>query len=66
MDSSVIVRAMQKRQPVMYNGTKYKRIQEYVLWFDHEGKRRLSLVLVDQTNRATVRAPADQVEILEG
>lgn len=63
MDSKAIDAAMKRRLPVRYNGERYDRILEYVLWYDNDGKRRLSLVLLQ--GRSSYRVPAEKVEILE-
>ena len=63
MDSKAIDAAMRRRLPVRYNGERYDRILEYVLWYDNDGKRRLSLVLLQ--GRSSYRVPAEKVELLE-
>lgn len=63
MDSKAIDAAMRRRLPVRYNGERYDRILEYVLWYDNGGKRRLSLVLLQ--GRTSYRVPAEKVELLE-
>lgn len=60
MDSNQIHSAMQKRIPVTYEGTRYDRILEYVLWFDNQNNHHLSAVLL--SGRNSVRVPADKVE----
>lgn len=61
MDSRQIDTAMHNRTPVMHNGQKYIRILEYVSWYDAQGKRNLSAVLLADGNY-TVRVPAEKVE----
>lgn len=63
MDSNQIADAMKRQLPVQCNGQKYDRILEYVLWYDNDRKRRLSLVLLQ--GRTSFRVPADKVELLE-
>lgn len=61
MDSKQIDIAMRNKTPVMYNGQQYVRILEYVMWYDKQGKRQLSAVLLGEQNY-TVRVPAEKVE----
>lgn len=61
MDSRQIDVAMRNRTPVTYNGQKYVRILEYISWYDEQGKRNLSAVLLADGNY-TVRVPAEKVE----
>ena len=63
MDSNQIVEAMKRRLPVMYEGRRYDRIMEYVLWYDNDKKRRLSLVLLE--GNSSFRVPADKVVLAE-
>lgn len=63
MDSRTVDEAMRKRLPVMYDGTRYDRIIEYISWYDRNRKRRLSVVL--QRQRYSVRVPADKVTLEE-
>ncbi len=46
MDSKEIDTAMRLRTPVQCGGQRYERILEYVSWYDNQGKRRLSAVLL--------------------
>lgn len=64
MDSRTVDDAMRKRLPVMYDGTRYDRIIEYISWYDRNRKHRLSVVL--QRQRYSVRVPADKVTLEEG
>lgn len=64
MDSRTVDEAMRKRLPVMYDGTRYDRIIEYISWYDLNRKHRLSVVL--QRQRYSVRVPADKVTLEEG
>ncbi len=66
MDSKQIDTAMRNRTPVIYNGERYARILEYVLWYDKQGKRQLSVVLLDEQGNYSVRVTADKVELVEG
>lgn len=61
MDSKQIDTAMRNKTPVMYNGQRYVRILEYVMWYDKQGKRHLSAVLLGEQNY-TVRVPSEKVE----
>lgn len=63
MDSRTVDEAMRKRLPVMYDGTRYDRIIEYISWYDRNRKHRLSVVL--QRQRYSVRVPADKVTLEE-
>lgn len=64
MDSRTVDEAMRKRLPVMYDGTRYDRIIEYISWYDRNRQHRLSVVL--QRQRYSVRVPADKVTLEEG
>lgn len=64
MDSRTVDDAMRKRLPVMYDGTRYDRIIEYISWYDRNRKHRLSVVL--QRQRYSVRVPANKVTLEEG
>ena len=64
MDSRTVDEAIRKRLPVMYDGTRYDRIIEYISWYDRNSKHRLSVVL--QRQRYSVRVPADKVTLEEG
>lgn len=61
MDSKQIDTAMRNKTPVMYNGQRYVRILEYVMWYDKQGKRQLSAVLLGEQNYM-VRVPSEKVE----
>lgn len=63
MDSKEIDTAMRMRSPVQCGGRSYERILEYVSWYDGQGKRRLSAVLMD--GNCTVRVAAEKVQPLE-
>lgn len=63
MDSKEIDHAMRHRLPVMYDGVRYDRIDEYVMWYDQQGRRQLSLGLIRQ--RYIIRVPADKVTPVE-
>lgn len=65
MNSRQIDEAMRNRTPVMYNGQIYERILEYILWYDNNGDRKLSAVLLADGNY-TVRVPAEKVEEWNG
>jgi hypothetical protein len=61
MDSEQVHKAMRDRRPVMYEGTRYDRITEYVAWYDVDKKLQLSVVL--RSGNYTIRVPADKVEL---
>lgn len=63
MNSKQIVHAIRHRLPVMYDGKRYDRILEYVLWFDNQGKQQLSVVLI--LKNGSIRVPADKVSPVE-
>ena len=63
MDSKQIDRAMRERLPVVCDGIRYERIIEYVSWYDDNGKRHLSAVLL--ANNWTNRVPAHKVNLAE-
>lgn len=63
MDSKTIDRAMRERLPVVYEGRRYSRIHRYISWYDDQGKRRLSVELLEGRTAYTV--PADKVELLQ-
>lgn len=63
MGSRTVDEAMRKRLPVMYDGTRYDRIIEYISWYDRNRQHRLSVVL--QRQRYSVRVPADKVTLEE-
>jgi hypothetical protein len=59
VDSKQIDEAMRKKLAVYHKGHRYECIQEYVMFYDHTGKRRLSVVL--KSGRCSVRVPAEDV-----
>lgn len=61
MDSKQIDAAMRDRIPVVCDGIQYDRILEYVSWYDNNGKRRLSVVLLQ--GRTSYRVPAEKVTL---
>ena len=63
MDSKQIDHAMRHRLPVMYDGRRYDRIGEYIMWYDRQGQRQLSLGLI--RNNCIMRVPADKVSPVE-
>lgn len=63
MDSKDIDRAMRDRLPVVYDGNLYDRIADYIMWYDDNGKRRLSCGLI--AKNFYIRVPADKVELAE-
>ncbi len=65
MDSKQIDKAMRNRTPVIYNGERYARILEYVLWYNKQSKRKLSVVLLAEQGNYSVRVLADKVKLVE-
>lgn len=65
MDSKQINKAMYNKTPVYYNGIKYERILEYVMWYDDKNSKKLSCVLLECNKHATIRVPADKVYMEE-
>lgn len=63
MDSKQITKAMRDKTPVYYNGRKFERILEYVLWYDDKNNKKLSCVLLECNKHSSVRVPADKVYI---
>ena len=61
MDSKTIHELMQARKPVIYNGTQYERITEYVSWYDDFGKHQLSVTLIK--DNYTIRVRADRISL---
>ena len=61
MDSKTIHELMRSRAPVIYDGTRYDRIAEYVSWYDKQGNHQLSVVLI--RNNYTMRVPADKISL---
>ena len=61
MTSTEIKKAMQQEKPVVYNGTEYACIREYI--YDWKGK--LSVSLLDKNRNTLVRAPVDMVRLAE-
>ncbi len=61
MTSKEVVEAMAKKLPVLYNGIRYKRIEEYILTIDNAGEQRKSVSLLDMNGKSLVRALASQV-----
>lgn len=63
MDSKQIDEAMRRRLPVTYDGRRYDRIKEYVLSYDDNGRRFLSVGVLE--GRVLYRVPASKVELAE-
>lgn len=63
MDSKQIAEAMRLKLPVRYNGITYRKIAEYILWYDPTGNRRTSVSLLDKNSHSITRAPADRIEL---
>ena len=63
MDSEQIHKAMRARRPVMYEGTRYDRITEYVAWDDANKQLQLSVVLL--AGNYSIRVPVDKVELYQ-
>lgn len=63
MTSKEIDTAMKNHTPVWYNGTRYKRILEYISWYDNNSNRNLSVVLLAEQGNYSVRVQADKVKM---
>lgn len=63
MDSKAVDRAMRHQLPVICDGKRYEYIEEYVLWYDDNHKRRLSVGL--RQGNSLTRVLADKVELEE-
>lgn len=62
MSSEEIVEAMKNSTPVICNGIRYLRIENYVLWIDRNNQRQMrSVDLIDANGRTLVRVPAARV-----
>ena len=51
MTSQQIDNAMRSRCPVVYNGITYRRVTEYISWYDNRGEHQLSAVLLDANGK---------------
>lgn len=65
MESQEIIEAAQRRLPVIYDGTVYKEILEYILWFDSHREKQRSVVLLDQNGHSTIRVLASKISLAE-
>lgn len=65
MDSKLIAKAMYNKIPVFYNGKKYKRIIEYILWYDYKGEKQLSCTLLEMNTNTSIRVKADKIYLEE-
>ena len=63
MDSKQIDSAMRKHLPVKYEGKRYERIVEYISRYDDQGRRTLSVGLLQGNN--LLRVLAEKVELWE-
>lgn len=63
MDSKAIDRAMREKLPVVAGDIRYRRIIEYILWYDAQDKRQTSVVLLDKNGHSTVRVASDRIEL---
>lgn len=63
--SKEIVGAMKEGTPIIYNGAKYIRIMEYILWFTDAGEQRTSVTLLDKNGRSVVRADSARIALAE-
>ncbi len=64
MGSKQIVKAMKQKSPVIYDGSVYLRILEYILWFDENGHQQTSVILLDKNNASTIRVPASSISLI--
>lgn len=46
----------------MYDGIQYKRILEYVSWYDKNGNHKLSVVLLAEQGNYSVKVDATKVK----
>lgn len=65
LQSKEIIEAIQNRSPIIYNGAKYIRILEYILWFTDAGEQRTSVTLLDKNGRSVVRADSARIALAE-
>lgn len=65
MNSKEIDSAMRNRMPVIYDGIRYKRILEYVSWYDKNGNHKLSVVLLAKQGNYSVKVDAAKIEYIE-
>lgn len=63
MESNEIIEAMQNKSPVIYDGSIYKQILEYILWFDKEGNKQRSVVLLDKNEHSTIRVRSSMIQL---
>lgn len=63
MNSKEIDIAMKNRTPVFYDGKRYKRILEYISWYDNNGERKLSTTLLSEQGNYSVRVLAKKVNL---
>lgn len=63
MESNEIIEAMKNKSPVIYDGSIYKQILEYILWFDKEGNKQRSVVLLDKTEHSTIRVLSSKIQL---
>lgn len=61
MESKDIIETMKADKPVVYNGSVYKKILEYILWFDSSKVEHKSVVLLDKNGSTTVRVDANRI-----
>ena len=64
MDSKEIHTAMRMRLPVMYDGKRFERMDQYISQYDHTGKHILSVRLI-ASDRCCHYVPADRVELAD-
>lgn len=57
--------AIKNRSAVIYDGIRYERIVEYVIWFDKRGNRQMSLILLDRNRNCVVRTLVERVELAD-
>lgn len=61
LDSKTIHELMRSRTPVFCDGIQYKRIAEYVSWYDDRGNHHLSVTLL--IGNYSIRVPADKITL---
>lgn len=53
---------MKTDKPVVYDGSVYEKILEYILWFDSSKAQHKSVVLLDKNGSTTVRVDANRID----
>lgn len=56
--------AMRQKLPVVCHGIVYAYINEYIMSYDRDGNRKLSVSLMDMNKHAVLRASLEHVSLL--